>query len=186
MAVANCSAKARDSERYRPLTSVNTGRNATRPKWQPCPTRRRDSHPHDFRRRVVRLSAVMLQSRKLLHRFSTTPQHCADGYAHTMHRSMNKTVCRARQQPLTSTRHEVMPAFEDRQRVLRWESRRLWERVDCEGEGRRCVLGGGVPRFDGGHSGGRAESSGCRWRDLASGRQLRMRVRASSRRRREI
>jgi len=66
-----------------------------------------------------------------------------------MHRSMNKTVWCPRQQPLTSTRREVMPAFDDRQRGPRWESRRLWERVDHEGEGRRCALGGGSPVLTG-------------------------------------
>jgi hypothetical protein len=41
-----------------------------------------------------------------------------------MHRSMNNPVWRPRQQPLTSTRREVMLAFEDRQHGPGWVSRR--------------------------------------------------------------
>jgi len=56
--LANLHAKATVSERNRPLTPRIIAWNATRPKWQPGPTRRRDSHPHEVHGCVVRLSAV--------------------------------------------------------------------------------------------------------------------------------
>ena len=65
-----------------------------------------------------------------------------------MHRSMNNPVWRPRQQPLTSTRREVMLAFEDRLRGPRWESRRSWgesvtraKAVDAPGVGDPRISG---------------------------------------------
>jgi hypothetical protein len=74
-----------------------------------------------------------------------------------MHRSMNNLVWRLRQQPLTSTRREVMLAFEDLH-VPRWESRRSWDESVTRAEAVDAPGVGGPPNF-GGESGGRAESN---------------------------
>ncbi|MDT5319916.1 MAG: hypothetical protein QOD88_2438 [Mycobacterium sp.] len=75
-----------------------------------------------------------------------------------MHRFMNNPVWSPRQQPLTSTRREVMLAFEDRQRGPRWESRRL------RGESVPRAKADDAPAVEGPDYGGqlcgRAESSG--------------------------
>jgi hypothetical protein len=76
-----------------------------------------------------------------------------------MHRSMNNLVWRLCQQPLTSTRREVLLAFEDRLHGPRWESRRSWVKSVTRAEAVDAPGVGGPPNF-GGESGGRAESSG--------------------------